>query len=97
VSVKDPFNAELGALEGLVDLSGMRVLEVSCGDGRLTLRYGGQAASVVAVDADAEAIERARAAMPRELSDGVHFEVMDAAALAVPQHEFDLVFFSWSL
>ena len=97
MSVKDPFNAELGVLQDLVDLSGMRVLEVGCGDGRLTLRYGGQAASVVAVDDDAEAIERARAAMPRELSDGVRFEVMDAAALAVPQHEFDLVFFSWSL
>ncbi len=97
MSVKDPADAEMAALEELADLDGARVLEVGCGDGRLTFRYAPRVRSVLGVDSDAASIGEARAATPSDLADRLRFEVMDAAALDVPQHEFDLVFFSWSL
>ncbi len=97
MSVKDPADAEMAALDALVRLEGMRVLEIGCGDGRLTFRYAPRVASVLAVDSDPASIREARAATPPDVAERIRFEVMDAAALDVPQHEFDLVFFSWSL
>ena len=40
----DPEGAELAALGKLVDFAGLHVLEVGCGDGRLTWRYADGAA-----------------------------------------------------
>lgn len=93
----DPEGAELDALGETVDFGGLRVLEVGCGDGRLTWRYAAQAASVVGVDPDAEAISKARAATPAELAEKVRFEVAGVAELEQPPLSVDLVFFSWSL
>ena len=46
----DPENGEPRALFNLVDLSSRRVLEIGCGDGRLTWRYADRAAHVTAID-----------------------------------------------
>ena len=78
-------------------MDGLRVLELGCGDGRLTFRYAQKAASVLAVDPDAEAIERARAALPPELADTVTFAVSGAEEVDAPRASFDLALFSWSL
>ena len=50
----DPEGAETDALARLAPVDGLRVLELGCGDGRLTLRYADSAASVLAVDPDAD-------------------------------------------
>jgi tRNA G46 methylase TrmB len=51
----DPEGLETNALfEQAGSFTGLRVLEVGCGDGRLTCRYAGQAASVVAIDPGVE-------------------------------------------
>ena len=71
----DPDGAELAALAQLVDFSGLRVLELGCGDGRLTRRYAGPAEEVLGIDPDEEAIAAARASTPRELRDRVRFDV----------------------
>jgi ubiquinone/menaquinone biosynthesis C-methylase UbiE len=73
------------------------VLELGCGDGRLTFRIADAARSVLAVDPDSEAIERARAAMPKRLADRVTFAVAQAEELDAPTAAFDLALFSWSL
>jgi ubiquinone/menaquinone biosynthesis C-methylase UbiE len=78
-------------------VDGLRVLELGCGDGRLTFRYARQAASVLAVDPDVEVIERARAAMPPELAETVTFAVGGAEEVDAPRASFDLALFSWSL
>jgi ubiquinone/menaquinone biosynthesis C-methylase UbiE len=93
----DPDGVERAAIAELVDLAGLRVLEVGCGDGRLTFLYGGEAASVLAIDADDESIERARADLPVDLAGHVRFEAVDAAQADLPSAEFDLALFSWSL
>jgi 2-polyprenyl-3-methyl-5-hydroxy-6-metoxy-1,4-benzoquinol methylase len=55
----DPENNETRALFDLADFAGQRVLEIGCGDGRLTWRYAGRAAPVTAIDAFSPGIERA--------------------------------------
>jgi predicted RNA methylase len=96
-SVLDPEGAHLAALRRLGDFRGQRVLELGCGDGRLTLGIAADAASVRAFDPDAEAVERARRSLPRELGDRVAYEVASGKEIEIEPHAFDLVVFSWSL
>jgi ubiquinone/menaquinone biosynthesis C-methylase UbiE len=93
----DPDGVEIMTIEDLVDLQGLRILEIGAGDGRLTFEVGQAAASVLALDSDADAIEQARAETPKALRRRVRFEVADAAGLELPKGEFDLALFSWSL
>jgi protein-L-isoaspartate(D-aspartate) O-methyltransferase len=93
----DPEGAETAGLAQLAPVDGLRVLELGCGDGRLTLRYADAAASVLAVDPDPELIAAARAALPPRLAGSVSFAAAGAAEVDVPPRSFDLAFFSWSL
>ena len=93
----DPDEAELAAHAQLVDFSGLKVLEVGCGDGRLTWRYAGPPEEVLGIDPDEEAIAAARAATPPELRDRVCFDVTSPLERDMPRDHFDLAFFSWSL
>jgi ubiquinone/menaquinone biosynthesis C-methylase UbiE len=95
--VLDPEGRELEVLRELVDFGGKRVLELGAGEGRLTWGFAREAASVLAVDPDDEAIAAAREALPRRLGRKVELRVGDAVELAEPPDSFDLVFFSWSL
>lgn len=96
-SVKDPEGAERVALAALADFDGRRVLEIGCGDGRMTWLYAKQATEVLGVDIDEELIRDARAATPDQLADRVEFRVAEAESLSVPSQRFDIAFLSWSL
>jgi predicted RNA methylase len=95
--VVDPDGVELATIRELVDLDGLRIVEIGCGDGRLTFGCAEHAASVYAFDSDEELIESARANTPRALRDRIRFEVAEAAEVELPGTEFDLALFSWSL
>jgi 2-polyprenyl-3-methyl-5-hydroxy-6-metoxy-1,4-benzoquinol methylase len=95
--VLDPEGAHQAALRRLADFDGARVLEVGCGDGRLTTGIAADAASVLAFDPDSEAVAAARRALPDELAERVSYRVASATEIDVPRGEFDLVVFSWSL
>lgn len=95
--VLDPEGAHLGALRRLADFRGQRVLELGCGDGRLTLGIAADAAHVLAFDPDAVEVERARLTLPGDLADRVTFEVASGKEIQIKPHSFDLVVFSWSL
>jgi ubiquinone/menaquinone biosynthesis C-methylase UbiE len=96
-TVLDPEGAHFAALERVADFAGARVLEVGCGDGRLTFPVAGRARSVLAFDPDADAVEEARADLPAELARRVTFAVASATAIEIPRAAFDIVLFSWSL
>lgn len=52
--LEDPEEHETAALLHIVpSIVGARVLEIGCGDGRLTERYAHSARSIIAVDPDA--------------------------------------------
>ena len=96
-SIKDPEGAEIRALGALADFSDQRVLEIGCGNGRMTWLYADAAAGVLGFDDDEEAIKEARAAVRDDLKDRVEFRVASATALDVPRQRFDIAFLSWSL
>ena len=93
----DPEGAHLAALRRVADLHGAHVLEMGCGEGRLTEGIAREAAHVLAFDPDAEAIEQARKVLPADLADRVSFLVASAEQLEIAPGSFDLVIFSWSL
>ena len=92
--VPDLHDAEDRRIEALVDLDGARVLEVGCGEGRLTGFAAARAASVYAFDPNAERVEKARAAAGVER---VRFGVHGAEALDVERESFDVALCGWSL
>ena len=93
----DPEQNEVRALENVTDWRGKRVLEVGCGDGRLTLRLARLGATVHASDTKAEAIARARKNLPKSFVARVRYKVGQAERLGYRDGSFDAVVFAWSL
>ena len=92
--VLDPEGVHLAALNRLGDFRAKRVLEMGCGDGRLTAGIASDATSVLAFDPDADELAKARESIS---SEKVSFEVASAESIEVEPHSFDIVLFSWSL
>jgi 16S rRNA A1518/A1519 N6-dimethyltransferase RsmA/KsgA/DIM1 with predicted DNA glycosylase/AP lyase activity len=89
---EDPEGHETAALDGLVSFAACRVVEIGCGDGRLTSHYARSARSVIAIDPDAEAI----AELARELPT-VDARAIGVDELLLPAQSVDVVLFAWSL
>jgi 2-polyprenyl-3-methyl-5-hydroxy-6-metoxy-1,4-benzoquinol methylase len=95
--VVDPDGTHLEVLRGLADFSGARVLEIGAGDGRLTMGFAPDAASVLAIDPDEDSIAEAERSLAADLRERVSFRVASAADVDIPRTAFDIVLFSWSL
>jgi len=93
----DPEQNEVQALKQVADWRGQRVLEIGCGDGRLTQRLARLGAQVQAIDPNVTLIRAARKRLPQRLAARVHFQVGRAGRLEYPKESFDLVVFSWVL
>ncbi len=95
----DPENNEPNALFALADFSCSRVLEIGCGDGRLTWRYVDKAAHVTAIDPFEGSIERAKDNTPDDLKSRVEFRhsAFEDFAAANESSTFDIAILSWSL
>ena len=93
----DPENSEAEALAEFADtFAGKRVLEVGCGDGRVTRLYAPLAAFVHAIDPNQEDIATALENLPPGLHDKVHFEATSIEAYS-GETLFEAVLMSWSL
>jgi len=92
--VPDVHEAEPRRIEALVPLEDARILDVGCGEGRLTGFAAARAASVYAFDPNAERVQKARAAADVER---VRFGVHGAEALDVERESFDVALCGWSL
>ena len=97
--LKDPEGNETACLQMMIDFTSLSVLEIGCGEGRLTWRYAPQAAHVTAIDPDTKAIETARANTPKMLKERVRFLVgtIDEFPKASQNQLFDVAIFAWSL
>jgi len=94
----DPEDAETAALLDFAgDFDGQRVLEIGCGDGRLTWLYADRSAQVVAIDPDADEIKYAREDLPPRLRRRVEFRVTGIEDFTAPPASFDAIILSWSL
>jgi 2-polyprenyl-3-methyl-5-hydroxy-6-metoxy-1,4-benzoquinol methylase len=91
--LEDPERNELRALSRMVrSFAGLRVLEIGCGDGRVTRHYANSAASVIAIDPRTESIDALRAEWPAVDARAIGIEGLD-----LPPHSVDVAIFSWSL
>ena len=84
-------------IEGFVSLGQKRVLEVGCGDGRLTFQYAPRASSVLAIDPDRPSIHEAVLQQRRRGPSNIEFRVGSIERLPLPGAPFDVALFSWSL
>ncbi len=95
----DPEGTEIKYLLRYAELEkrhGPRVLEVGCGDGRLTWRYAGTARQVLGIDLHADDLRVAFVDRPADLASRVQFARADAVHLPVASQAFDLAIFAWS-
>ena len=94
----DPAGDETRALEKATDWKDRRVLEIGCGDGRLTLRLASlDPARIEALDPDADVIKAARKALPSAEKAHIKYHVAQAENLKYPPGSFDIAVFSWVL
>ena len=93
----DPEGAETQVIHHLVDFRARDVLEIGCGDGRLTRRFADQPASVLAIDPKEAEIAAAEARTPDGLKSRVSFRVADILSVELPENAFDAAVISWSL
>ncbi|MHC1632109.1 MAG: class I SAM-dependent methyltransferase [Methanotrichaceae archaeon] len=89
---KDATDQTIHALLAHLDLKGKQVLEVGCGDGRITRDLAVHADSVVAFDPDLKAIHQAKMNC-----QAASFLICAGENLSFRNSSFDLVIFSFSL
>ena len=97
--IKDPENNETSVLRAMVNFKDLSVLEIGCGEGRLTWRYAESAAQVTAIDPDGDAVEKAHQNMPEKFIGRVQFlnSTIEDFAKSYNGRKFDVAIFSWSL
>ena len=78
------------------DFTGRRLLEIGCGDGRLTGEIAGEAGYLCGVDPDLAALHAAQKTRPHSLTAPVDFCAAPAESLPLAGRRFDFVLFSWS-
>jgi len=93
---KDPEGNEARHLKGFADFGGRRVLEIGCGDGRLTWRYAASAARVTGIDVDRDSLRIATIERAADLEHIATFAQADSVHLPFRKETFDLAVLAWS-
>ena len=96
-ATKDPEGIERKTLQKFADFTNARVLEIGCGEGRLTWRYAGASSLTVGFDPDHDALRIARADTPYDLNKKVHFARANAKNIPFAKETFDIAVLAWSL
>ena len=93
---KDLDGNEKKYLHKFADFANKRVLEIGCGEGRLTWQYARSTRSTVGVDLDADALRVATIDRPSDLQNTVHFARAESEQLPFTKETFDLAVLAWS-
>jgi len=92
----DPERTEIKYLQRIADFTGKRVLEVGCGDGRLTWRYARSTRLVTGIDLHSDDLRFATIDRPSDLDDKVLFALADSIFLPFAKETFDIAVLAWS-
>jgi ubiquinone/menaquinone biosynthesis C-methylase UbiE len=88
----ETYDSDLQKIEEFIELNGQSLLEIGCGDGRLTALLADKTGAITAIDPDESSIEAARKNIK-----GVDFRVGSGEELDFVDEMFDIVLFSYSL
>jgi len=94
--ISDPEHREVQALQDTAALAGKRVLEIGCGDGRLTRQYSADVRRVTGVDIDAAELRTARAGAWEASIQRTDFALASATGLPFQRSSFEVALYSWS-
>ena len=94
---KDAEKTETRFLEKVVAFTGKHVLEVGCGEGRLTWRYAGVARQVTGIDPDRDSLRVAYYDMPSDFRQTTSFTCASSMHIPFPHERFDIALLAWSL
>ena len=92
--LKDPERTERKTLHRLVDFSGKRVLEIGCGDGRLTWQYAKESKFTAGFDLNADDLRVATIEHPSDVP--ASFVRADSIHIPFVKEQFDLAILAWS-
>ena len=94
---KDPERNESKYLHRLTDFTRKRVLEVGCGEGRMTWQYAQGTHTTIGVDPDRDSLRIATVDKPTDLYSKVHFSSAASEYLPFSKETFDIAILAWSL
>lgn len=83
-------------LHKFADFSNKRVLEIGCGEGRLTRQYAHASSLTVGIDPDQDALRVALIESPHNLKSKVDFARAQAEQLPFSKETFNLAVLAWS-
>jgi len=94
---KDPERNEPRYLHSYADHKNKRVLEIGCGEGRMTWRYAKATHTTIGIDPDPDALRIARLDRPSDLEHKVLFSCAASEYLPFSKETFDIAVLAWSL
>jgi len=94
---KDTERNETKYLHRFADFLKKRVLEIGCGEGRLTWQYAKETRSAIGIDLDRDALRVATIDRPSDLESHVYFSRAKSEQLPFSKETFDIAILAWSL
>ncbi|MCH7662515.1 MAG: class I SAM-dependent methyltransferase [Chloroflexi bacterium] len=94
--ISDPQGIERRQLRQVGQMENASVLEIGCGDGRMTWLYGYEAASIAGIDIDHDELQAALYDLPKDIPAPTLFAQAQAERLPFASASFDAAIFAWS-
>jgi len=94
--IKDAAGTEKKQIHKFVNFKDKRVLEIGCGEGRLTWKYASATHLILGVDSDRNALRVALVDSPTAIKSKLILINSSAEQLPFKSNSFDLAIFAWS-
>lgn len=94
---KDLEGNEKKYLHKFADFTNKRVLEIGCGEGRLTWQYAKESRSTIGIDLDADALRVASIDRHSDLTGKIHFVRAESEHIPFSKETFDIAILAWTL